>query len=89
MLCKINSGVSSAAAPGNRTTPLWYMYTVESNNIVRSSTLHAKQGSGNFEIWISPADDDDVINESISKKKNMCISPFTKTNDNWQSHNSF
>ena len=27
------------------------------------------QGSGNFEIWIGPADDDDVINETISKKK--------------------
>ena len=26
------------------------------------------QGSGNFEIWIGPADDD-VINEPISKKK--------------------
>ena len=51
------------------------------------------QGSGNFEIWIGPADDDDVINEPISKKKkkkkNMCISPVTKTNDNWQSYNSF
>ena len=23
------------------------------------------------------------------KKKNMCISPVTKTNDNWQSYNSF
>ena len=29
----------------------------------------AYQGSGNFEIWIGPADDDDVINEPISKKK--------------------
>ena len=49
------------------------------------------QGSGNFEIWIGPADDDDVINEPISKKKkkNMCISPVTKTNDNWQSYNSY
>ena len=28
-----------------------------------------EQGSGNFEIWIGPADDDDVINEPISKKK--------------------
>ena len=27
------------------------------------------QGSGNFEIWIGPADDDDIINEPISKKK--------------------
>ena len=27
------------------------------------------QGSGNSEIWIGPADDDDVINEPISKKK--------------------
>ena len=45
------------------------------------------QGSGNFEIWIGPADDDDVINEPISKKKNMYISPVTKTNDNWQSYN--
>ena len=26
------------------------------------------QGSGNFEIWIGPADDDDIINEPISKK---------------------
>ena len=25
------------------------------------------QGSGNFVIWIGPADDDDVINEPISK----------------------
>ena len=48
-----------------------------------------QQGSGNFEIWIGPADDDDVINEPISKKKNMCISLVTKTNDNWQSYNSF
>ena len=32
------------------------------------------QGSGNFEIWIGPADDDDVINEPISKKKKKkCI----------------
>ena len=51
-------------------------------------TFH--QGSGNFEIWIGPADDDDVINEPISKKKkNMYISPVTNTNDNWQSCNSF
>ena len=27
------------------------------------------QGSGNSEIWIGPANDDDVINEPISKKK--------------------
>ena len=27
------------------------------------------QGSGNSEIWIGPADDNDVINEPISKKK--------------------
>ena len=27
------------------------------------------QGSGNSEIWIGPADDDDIINEPISKKK--------------------
>ena len=47
------------------------------------------QGSGNFEIRIGPADDDDVINEPISKKENMYISPVTKTNDNWQSYNSF
>ena len=48
------------------------------------------QGSGNFEIWIGPADDDDVISEPIfKKKKNMYISPVTKTNDNWQSYNSF
>ena len=32
-----------------------------------------KQGSGNFEIWIGPADDDDVINEPISKKKYVYI----------------
>ena len=32
-----------------------------------------KQGSGNFEIWIGPADDDDIINEPISKKKKICI----------------
>ena len=31
------------------------------------------QGSGNFEIWIGPADDDDVINEPISKKKYVYI----------------
>ena len=30
--------------------------------------VHVYQGSGNFEIWIGPADDDDVINEPISKK---------------------
>ena len=51
------------------------------------------QGSGNFEIWIGPADDDDVINEPISKKKikkkYMYRSPVTKTNDNLQSYNSF
>ena len=49
-----------------------------------------EQGSGNFEIWIGPADDDDddVISEPISKK-NMYIYPVTKTNDNWQSYNSF
>ena len=29
--------------------------------------LLVHQGSGNFEIWIGPADDDDVINEPISK----------------------
>ena len=51
--------------------------------------IHTYQGSGNFEIWIGPADDDDVMNEPISKKKNMYISPVTKTNDNWQSYNSF
>ena len=39
------------------------------------------QGSANFEIWIGPADDDDVISEHISKKKkNMYISPVRKTN---------
>ena len=49
------------------------------------------QVSGNFEIWIGPADDDDVINEPISKKKKIYIyiSPVMKTNDNWQSYNSF
>ena len=31
------------------------------------------QGSGNFEIRIGPASDDDVINEPISKKKNIYI----------------
>ena len=31
------------------------------------------QGSGNFEIWIGPADDDDVINEPISKKKKKYV----------------
>ena len=45
------------------------------------------QGTGNSEIWISPADDDDVINEPISK--NNIISPVMKTYDNWQSYNSF
>ena len=53
--------------------------------------MPVEQGSGNFEIWIGPADDDDVVIEPISKKKkkNMYISPVTKTNDNWQSYNSF
>ena len=53
--------------------------------------ISLQQGSGKFEIWIGPADDDnDVINEPISKKKKiMYISPVTKTNDNWQSYNSF
>ena len=52
--------------------------------------FYIDQGSGNFEIRIGPADDDDVINEPISPKKiNMYISPVTKTNDNWQSYNSF
>ena len=50
------------------------------NKIEASYTL--EQGSGNSEIWISPADDDDVIIEPISKKN--IISPVTKTNDNWQ-----
>ena len=36
-------------------------------------TLGLSQGSGNFEIWIGPADDDDVINEPISKKKKICV----------------
>ena len=31
------------------------------------------QGSGNSEIWISPANDDDVINEPISQKKKYNI----------------
>ena len=35
----------------------------------RTETICVDQGSGNFEIWIGPADDDDVINEPISKKK--------------------
>ena len=35
--------------------------------------LFEHQGSGNFEIWIGPADDDDVINEPISKKKYVYI----------------
>ena len=30
--------------------------------------LPVKQGSGNSEIWIGPADDDDFINEPISIK---------------------
>ena len=54
---------------------------------------YTDQGSGNFEIWIGPADDDDVINGPISKKKKkkkfMYRSPLTKTNDNLQSYNSF
>ena len=54
------------------------------------SYIYIYQGSGNFEIRIGPADDDDVINEPISPQKiNMYISPVTKTNDNWQSYNSF
>ena len=36
--------------------------------MLKSRSSH-EQGSGNFEIWIGPADDDDVINEPISKKK--------------------
>ena len=36
------------------------------------------QGSGNSEIWIGPADDDDVINEPISKKKKNCIYPLSR-----------
>ena len=35
----------------------------------KPTDLDLHQGSGNFEIWIGPADDDDVINEPISKKK--------------------
>ena len=31
------------------------------------------QGSGNFEIWIGPANDDDVINEPHLKKKYVYI----------------
>ena len=30
--------------------------------------IYIYQGSGNFEIWIGPANDDDVINEPITKK---------------------
>ena len=33
------------------------------------TTEPVNQGSGNFEIWIGPADDDDVINQPISKRK--------------------
>ena len=62
--------------------------TLNKNNIQGYSNCY-QQGSGNFEIWIGPAIDDDVINEPISKKKKMYISPVTKTNDNWQSYNSF
>ena len=33
--------------------------------------IYIYQGSGNFEIWIGPADDDDVINEPHFKKKKI------------------
>ena len=45
--------------------------SVDTDQMLQSAAsdqcLH--QGSGNFEIWIGPATDDDVINEPISKKK--------------------
>ena len=50
------------------------------------------QGSGNFEIRIGPADEDDVINEPISKKKKKYVYITCHENygnDNWQSYNSF
>ena len=43
-----------------------YLQTVE-------TLIRCNQGSGNFEIWIGPADDDDVINEPISKKTYVYI----------------
>ena len=53
--------------------------------VMQIVSIGDNKGSGNFEIWIGPADDDDVINEpSPPHKKNMYISPVTKTNDNWQ-----
>ena len=54
-----------------------------------SRWLPWRQGSGNFEIWIGPADDYDVINEPISKKKKNVYITCHENNDNWQSYNSF
>ena len=41
----------------------------ESEETEKIKTFPLYQGSGNSEIWIGPADDDDVINEPISKKQ--------------------
>ena len=65
---------------------IWFGYLLESPHWgdFNKYPKHMFQGSGNSEIWIGP--DDDVINEPISKKN---ISLVMKTNDNWQSYNSF
>ena len=71
---------------------LWVLIWIASQVDAIQKGTH-NQGSGNSEIWIGPVDDNDVINEPISKKKKKkkkyIISPVTKTNDNWQSYNSF
>ena len=38
-----------------------------------TAEISTQQGSGNFEIWIGPANDDDVISEPISPKKYVYI----------------
>ena len=46
--------------------------------IVMAVEEWVNQGSGDFEIWIGPADDDDIINEPISKKKKYVYIPCHK-----------
>ena len=80
LLCEAPSKKRLSERCRKHSNPLKHQFPC--NNL---SFIMKFQGSGNFEIWIGPANDDDVINEPIFKKINMYISPVTKTNDNWQS----
>ena len=46
-----------------------YVATMPPTKFQLNPNYGSGQGSGNFKIWISPADDDDVINEPISKTR--------------------